>query len=469
MRFAFLFWLLNLAALLPLSAFTADDASRLRLASKSTFSGRVGVLESKGSTVVASDQDGFVVTSLDDGLTWQQLERFTFMDDGQTQQVTLTAGGSTPTAFFIAGSPHSLRSEDGLTWEQIDTRIFSKVGNSAYKDGVLIFTVSSQNVYRSTDDGRTWTLVDENATERARPDVLLAFKPGSGGTPNRYIRINNSEELQYSSDLITWTNVTDPTVANREAERVLYDGNRFVAIFSTITTAISEDGLSWVLVNEDSFARILRNITVNSEFGVFTAESACLDRLTPTDSGDFVFETNLTLTGATTRYAEGNGVLLFFGIEVYRSLPAEGSFDARASENFTPTLSTSDLLPNSDPDNDGRPNLLEYAQGTNPLVRDTMNGQIELIFNLTPPSAEILTSLFATNSDLSTTVQRSSTLNNDWVSSNMQSIVRESDDPFMELRGSRINAIPSDKEFYRLQLSLESEPSIGEAGEFGPR
>lgn len=82
MRLALLFWLFNLAALFPLSAFTADDASRLRLASKSTFAGRVAVLESKGSTVVAADQDGLVATSLDDGLTWQQLERFTFVDDG---------------------------------------------------------------------------------------------------------------------------------------------------------------------------------------------------------------------------------------------------------------------------------------------------------------------------------------------------------------------------------------------------
>ena len=756
MRFALLFWLLNLAALLPLSAFTADDASRLRLASKSTFSGRLAVLESKGSTVIAGDQEGLVVTSLDDGLTWQQLERFTFAEDGQTEHLTLSAGGSTPTAFFIAGSPHSLRSEDGLAWEQIDVRMSSKVGNSAYKDGVLIFTVSSQNVYRSTDDGRTWTLhqnsgvlssiditlafgdhfyainetniwrssdgitwtpvvipdlndrdmhrasvsngelfitgrdlllmrstdgvnftlqdsvrpgtsfydgdiyqrpdgrfllvnnfgsniiyfssdftsftlveggdngrsietasgaiiyaefgdigrisltedtptvigdvapldeaeniifaegrfvmsqdqeifsslngrnwtpweiapsatpipslegntltygngtfvifaetgraaflstdgltwerittptiepthvqflngqfiaqrrafywtspdgrtwtlVDENATERARSDVFLAFKPSSGGTPDRYIRINNDEELQYSSDLITWTNVTDRTVASREAERVLYDGSRFVAIFSAITTAISEDGLSWELVNnEDPFAEILNNILVNSEFGVFTAESAILNRLTRTDSGNFVFESNLRLDAATTRYAEGNGVLLFFGREVHLSLPAEGSFDAWASENFTPTLSSSDLLPNSDPDNDGRPNLLEYAQGTNPLVSDNIAAQIEPIynFNLTSPYAEFLTPFPATSIDLSTAVERSSTLTDDWVSANTEPIVRATDDPTMELRGSRINELPSDKEFYRMQFSLNPEPNIGQPGEFGPR
>lgn len=421
------------------------------------------IIFAEGRFVMSQDQEVFSSFNGRDWTPWEIAPSASPIPS--LEGATLTYGNGTFVIFAETSSAVFL-STDGLTWERVATQTIQPT-HVQFLNGQFI--AQFRAFYWTSPDGRTWTLVDGDAAERARPDVLLAFKPGSGGTPNRYIRINNGEELQYSSDLITWTNVTDPTVASREAETVLYDGSRFVAIFSAITTAISEDGLSWELVNEDSSAQILRNILVNSEFGVFSAEGARLNRLTPTDSGDFVFESNLSLNDATTRYAEGNGVLLFFGIEVYRSLPAEGGFDAWASENFTSTLSSSDLLPNSDPDNDGRPNFLEYAQGTNPLVSDNMTGQMELIFNLTPPSAELLTPLQATSIDLSTTVERSSTLNDDWVSTNTQPIVRESDQPSMELRGSRINAIPSDKEFYRMQVFLNSDPSIGQPGEFGPR
>ena len=114
---------------------------------------------------------------------------------------------------------------------------------------------------------------------------------------------------------------------------------------------------------------------------------------------------------------------------------------------------------------------LEYAQGTNPLVSDNIAAQIEPIynFNLTSPYAEFLTPFPATSIDLSTAVERSSTLTDDWVSTNTEPIVRATDDPTMELRGSRINELPSDKEFYRMQFSLNPEPNIGQPGEFGPR
>ena len=100
-----------------------------------------------------------------------------------------------------------------------------------------------------------------------------------------------------------------------------------------------------------------------------------------------------------------------------------------------------------------------------------MTGQIEPVynFNLTSPYAEFLTPFPATSIDLSTAVERSSTLTDDWDSTNTEPIVRATDDRTMELRGSRINELPSDKEFYRMQFSLNPEPNIGQSGEFGPR
>lgn len=90
----------------------------------------------------------------DDGTTW------TFADEGGDKLYAVAFSGS---AFVAAGDTSNFRSFDGVTWEPLPHKSLESM---VFHDGAL-WGPFDDAVFRSTDDGETWTLW------KSIPDALL--------------------------------------------------------------------------------------------------------------------------------------------------------------------------------------------------------------------------------------------------------------------------------------------------------
>jgi len=122
----------------------------------------------------------------------------------------------------------------------------------------------------------------------------------------------------------------------------------------------------------------------------------------------------------------------------------------------------------ADFDSDGRNNLLEYAQGSNPVLAD--GNQTKIILDLDNSddllSATLTTVLPPDRGDVEIFGERSLDLTpNSWNDSGISTFNSPSDS---SEAGVIISNVSSDREFYRLRYQLSNTTDLAREGNFGP-
>jgi uncharacterized repeat protein (TIGR02543 family) len=159
----------------------------------------------KGVFVAGSrENDGRIAWSDDGGATWHGL------DGAATTFGTNFAHVRFLDSKFwaVGGGGHMACSEDGKTWTAVtNPGIALNIVDIAYGAGVLVAGGDRGTMSYSTDGGATWTANDQTAYFTAGGSVAdfkaLIFAAG------KFLAVGQFAKTIYSSDGITWTNVSD--------------------------------------------------------------------------------------------------------------------------------------------------------------------------------------------------------------------------------------------------------------------
>jgi len=355
-----------------------------------------------GSRILVGGRDGTVAYS-DDGATWPITTAGTreFLFEVEYGNGAYVAADANAAIWWSADSESwSLAYQDqggdyleGLVWDGVQF-----VGMSAF--GSLLTSPDGENWTESASaivSGRMerlrrlnnlWCVVGANGLIASSAD-LVTWNPITEGT-GRFLDItfgngtyvitgisnDNSEGVIYSSpDGVNWTK-RDTTLAPASGVRlntVAYADSRFVVLGQGSVLLSSGDGTTWASSGV-SGQTPFNCPNLNVIDGLFVAPD--LNGIVSTSADGLVWIRNLTRTtraiydiavsGDRTIMVGSNGLIMSSGVVV-----ADG-FAAWVQARFT-ELQQADLNVSgvdADPDEDGRPNGVEYFSNTPPLVED---------------------------------------------------------------------------------------------------
>lgn len=144
--------------------------------------------------------------------------------------------------FFRRGYAYTSYTDDFETLQQsgnISTRFYTPVSATINADGTIFAIASSDYLYKSTDNGKTWI-------EAANSFTCGAIAYGN----NIYVAIHedmNTNSYCTSIDGSTWTNRTFPTSGQRK--KIIFANGKFYAV-SNMAISVSTDGLNWTEYTE---------------------------------------------------------------------------------------------------------------------------------------------------------------------------------------------------------------------------
>ncbi len=120
-------------------------------------------------------------------------------------------------------------SDDGASWTQKATGLSTRTGVATNGSGTWVSVGNSSKIYYSTDDGDTWTLATIPGVTRTFNDVTY----GDG----KFFAIGTSPCI-YSSDGITWSAVTVTPPASASPLSTSYGDGTWASLFAYLTSAV---------------------------------------------------------------------------------------------------------------------------------------------------------------------------------------------------------------------------------------
>lgn len=174
-----------------------------------------------------------------DGINWQlatvTISEATLTETGGATLTYEIVGGNDARGFIACRQSYNvfflLTSTDGINWVDTAGRFDYYATNIVYEKNILlVYCTNSYNVYRSVDNGQTFSLT-------------YTF-PYSGGIvfAGNYFYGLSSTKIFYSTDGETWTNISRTSVFARA--NVKYLNNKYF-ICEGYGVAVSDDGLNW--------------------------------------------------------------------------------------------------------------------------------------------------------------------------------------------------------------------------------
>ena len=232
---------------ISVSGFTLDDISFLQLRSPLPAAGSYRAIATGGTTVVMVTDKGEIASSFDDGSTWQRTAVIREFDDPLRFALfndIILGGGNWLACSF--GQELAI-SSDALTWEAIEfPRPFSPLYLAYFQNKYFGFDFSGR-VFQSVD-GREWTRNEEQIAS----NVQIR---GAEAVANRLVVATN-DEIYTSTDGLTWTLETIPSLDGKFITDLSYVASRFVAIGDNLLLTSDANGQNWQrasLPNEDDF------------------------------------------------------------------------------------------------------------------------------------------------------------------------------------------------------------------------
>lgn len=187
--------------------------------------GKFVILEYSGSTL-----------SSEDGINWTISYSIGNNPYGSWYAIAYGNGGFVVVGYAYVGA----FSSDGISWTQSNIPIFGSWETLGYGNGKFIAAAGGSQFVYSEDNGQSWN------TTQTIPN-RAGFPYGIAYGNDKFV-VGTSGARSYSStDGINWTSTTIPMNFNY-VSNVAYGNGKFVATgFSE--AAVSEDGVSWIIVD----------------------------------------------------------------------------------------------------------------------------------------------------------------------------------------------------------------------------
>jgi hypothetical protein len=202
--------------------------------------GLTAVIASDGSRLMirSGTSPARIFYSLDQGLTWT--ETTTNLGNGNGQ---LYYGNGVWILPQGQNSILAMRSSDGgVTFVSLNLPSGSNVLFGAFGNGAHVLIGDGPRIERSVNDGTTWTS-HSTITGRVTTDFIFAG--------DRFVRVASSAHASWSTDGITWTEVSVQT----GAKRIAYGNGVIVGCIQSATTSYVyslDNGQTWTSANMPS-------------------------------------------------------------------------------------------------------------------------------------------------------------------------------------------------------------------------
>ena len=150
-------------------------------------------------------------------------------------------------AVSSTGDSRFIRSADGITWESFSNLSTSNAWRRIRNNSTLtvaIATTGTNKIAYSSNNGTTWITTTSQDTKTLEDMVYGADK---------WVAVSSSASaggrIAYSTDLITWTNIT--TYDSQQWVSIAYANNTYVAVGQNGTNRIlySSNGIAWSVSN----------------------------------------------------------------------------------------------------------------------------------------------------------------------------------------------------------------------------
>ncbi len=189
-------------------------------------------------TAYCIDRGGWLRRTLDGGQNWQVVNQLS-IQNGQA----LAIASTDPTKFLAGGEGVYLSTDSGLSWEERSSglgasssriAVDTKDSSILYLQSRLSYSGNPQPLYRSTDSGTNWELVDEAGDELvfdANQEILYRSRKGRGPGENAAIMRSYDQGVTWEIGppmpdeiLLIHYLYADPTISGRLFIKVIVTG-----------------------------------------------------------------------------------------------------------------------------------------------------------------------------------------------------------------------------------------------------
>lgn len=196
---------------------------------------------------IAVGDDGLVITSRDNGITWDQQK------SGTAEDLAGVALHST-TLIVVGAKGTILTSTDyGTTWTA-RTSGTSKDLRAVASDGTNMVAAGRGGVILSSGDGTTWT---------ARTSGVTTTLNGVTKSSGTWVTVGVRGVILSSTDLAAWTARTSGVTTDLNAVKY---GAAFVAVGSAGVILTSADGTTWAAQTSGTTSNLLRVVYHNAKY-----------------------------------------------------------------------------------------------------------------------------------------------------------------------------------------------------------
>ncbi len=198
----------------------------------------IGIIGAKGNMLLAvSTYNATMFRSYNNGDTWERLQD---LENGERYVWEIYAICSNDKEIFVGTDLGVFRTDDdGNSWEFLGLENF-KIESIVIKNEVLLCTTSYGYVFRSRDNGNTWSKIYE-------------YAPNSGGKiifNDNTLYIVNSELHQSTDNGISWHIIDDSVIKSNQngfltQSIACSNGNVYVGTVGALYKS-TDDGLTWI-------------------------------------------------------------------------------------------------------------------------------------------------------------------------------------------------------------------------------
>ena len=254
---------------------------------------------------VVTTQRNKIYTSAD-GINWQEatvtISEATTNETGGGTIYYGRVGGNDARGFISCyNSSYTvcfcLTSTDGVNWVDTAGRTNKQITTFVYEKNILLaYTSSGYNVYRSVDNGQTFSLA---YTFSSSGGIVYA---------GNYFYGLDSTKIYYSTDGETWEKISRSTFARKN---VVYLNNKYF-IVEGYGVAVSDDGLNWSFKTVDSknqwfsYIGYINGVYVISDSSANTFVSTDLENWTALQNG-YKFNAGMYTLAGKLWGAKGSG------------------------------------------------------------------------------------------------------------------------------------------------------------------